>query len=303
MGQNVDGSELVDFPNGRKIYPEVAEYLNSRITSTRAYDDAVLNADRAYTDAETALQRAAEDAGRTYDSHGLDREAHRANRRARDEAFTAAAEAQQEASRDLLLNSPHKEVKWVAENCLFANQGTEVEDYALAILKIMPATVEEIWTEAKDNRGMCDVFDRFYEQAERDGVFSDGVPTPGYREVAAFRNYIRRSYGSSYVRDFQPHLDRVVKALREQHEAELDAARAVWQHLDEARAEQASRNRSAAATAAHARRREAQQEAQTSPEAMAEDIRHGHRTVISTQSAMTGEIIRSEVPQEEKVDA
>jgi len=274
--QNVDRSALVDFTNGRKIYPEVAEYLGTRIKTERDYHDAITKADRDYQDADMALRRKAEDEGRQYDSYGADRDVQRAARRERDAAYEVATQARHEASRELLLNSPHKEVKWIAEHCLFANQGSEVEGYAVAILKILPATVEEIWTEAKDNRGMCDVFDRFFEEADKEGVFTDGNPMPGYRETAAYRNYIRRNWGNSYARDLQPHLDRIVKAINDHHREELAKAKAEWQGLDEARAENATRNRSAAQKAAWDTRRAAQ-EASTDPCAdMAEDIRNGH---------------------------
>lgn len=249
MGEINNDETLVEY-NGRRIYPEVAEYLKTAKQSEWDYEDAIRAADRTYEDSYRALQRAAETQhGRRWNRY---EEPYRSQINelsdARTRAYQAAEQAKRTASSELLLNSPHIEVKWIAENCLFAGQGSEVEGYAIDILKILPATTDEIWEEAKDNRGMCDVFDRFYDQAERAGIFTNGEKLAGVKEVAAFRSYIRRTYGSSYVRDMQVHLDRVLKAVREDYEAKLVQAKAEWQGLDEAY--RSERSRRAAATRA-----------------------------------------------------
>lgn len=251
MGQNVSTDELVEY-DGRMIYREVAEYFRGEVAVQRAYDDAHRDVTRAWEDAQTAMYRAAEDEGRTFDRYD-NADDRRKWTEARDrfrEAEQAADTARRNASRDLLLNSPHREVKWIAENCLFAHQGGDIEGHARSILKILPATTEEIWTEAKERRDMCDVFDRFYDQAEAAGLFNGGEAPAGARELMALRNYIRRSYGSSYMREFMPHVDRVIKAVREDADRRLAEARAEWQGLDEAWRSERSR-RGAATRAAN----------------------------------------------------
>lgn len=252
MGNTVqDAESLVEYANGRRIYPEVAEYFRARREAERTYVRATTQADMTYNSEYQELRWAAEDAGRAFDTYGNseDRVKSRELERARNTAYDEAASLKTQqlaAVKDGLVNSPHREVAWIAENCLFAGQGGEIEGYARNILAILPASMEEIWEEAKDNRGMCEVFDRFYEQAEQAGVFSNGKVIPGYREMAAARSYIRREYGHGYARQLDIHLQRIAKAVNEHHEAELAKAKAEWQKQDEAYAENTHRNRSEA---------------------------------------------------------
>ena len=287
MSQNMndtDAEELVTFTHRgreRRGYPEVAAYLNGRLAATRQYEDIRAEADYEFRKAERALIRATEDAGRVWDTYGRRNQdlnaAYQEIVNARDAAYVRARDVRNGAEhRDTLINSPHREVAWIAEHCLFNGQGDEVEGYARDILAILPATVEQIWEEAKDNRGMCDVFDRFFQEAEAEGVFTNGEPLPGYRERAALRNYIRRNYGSDYVRNFEERLNPIIKAVTEHYEAKLTEAKAEWQGLDEAW--RSERSRRAAAT------------------------RAANRSVISTQSAMTGETIRAEYDENGPVD-
>lgn len=255
----------------RRMYPEVAQYLREFQEVQWAIEDreSAFYVDQSRRERE--MYRAAERQGRQFDRYDRDHDTYQAfqaeNRRRTQERNQLDHEARQNL-RSLLVDSPHREVKWIAEHCLFNNQGNEVEGYARDILAILPATTEEIWAEAKDNRGMCDVFDRFYGEAEADGIFTDGKKLAGQREIAAFRNYVRRSYGSGYVRDMTTHLDRVVKAIRDHYEAEMVAAKAEWQGLDEAW--RSERSRRAAAT------RAANREAQ---EALSEDIAEGEENI------------------------
>ena len=247
----------------RRMYPEVAAYLSSFREVQRNYDRAINESHFARQSAEREATYAAEDEGRYFDRYdnATDRATHRAYIDAQTAANNAASTAKTAALAALkagLVNSEHKEVAWIAENCLFNNQGDEVEGYARDILAILPATTEQIWEEAKDNRGMCDVFDRFYDQADSAGIFTSGNPLAGAREMAALRSYVRRTWGQGYTRNLQPQIDRIVKAVREDGEKRLEAARAEWQRLDEARAENTAHNRSEGARrAAETRRRNA----------------------------------------------
>jgi hypothetical protein len=297
MSQDSNSEELVtQIYKGRerRMYPEVAEYLRTFRQVDRDYEDAISAADYARRLAERNAIRVAEDEGRSWDYYGndTDRRAHRDYRRVQQAAYDAATRAKREARRtvlDGLLNSSHREVQWIAQTILRDHaDNSEQTNYARDILAILPATTEQIWAEAKDNRGMCDVFDRYYDQAEAAGVFSlDGKAVVAAREISALRNYIRRNYGQSYVGAFMEKLSPILKAYQEDYDAKLVAAKAEWQGLDEAW--RSERSRRAAATRA-ANRQITDAEAREREEAEGAQV----RSVITTQSAMTGETIRAE---------
>ena len=249
----------------RRMYPEVAEYLRTLRRVEWDYEDATRDASYAYEVAEREARRAAEDEGRRWDPYargGEDARRHREYTDAQDTAVRAARERRNEAlqsTKEGLINSSHSEVKWIAENVLFSEQGSEIEGYARDILAILPATTEEIWEEAKDNRGMCEVFDRYFEEADAAGVFNDGKISPAARQMAALRSWMRRNYGDRYVRDITSHLKPVLKAMEEDADRRVAEAKAEWQRLDEAYAENTRRNRSEGARrAAETRRRNAE---------------------------------------------
>lgn len=254
MGENVDTETLVEY-EGRRMYPEVAEYFKGERLRELLYRQAAADADHLFAVGTNNLELEAVRAGRFYNRYAEETASRlRELREARATALSAARQARDTSGRDLLLTSPHREVRWIAEHCLFADQGDEVERHAETILKSLPSTQEQLWELAKERHGMCEVFDRFYEQAEAAGVFNGGKPRPGGRELMALRNYIRRDYGSQYVRDFQHRLEPVLKAIEEAHKAELEAAKAEWQQQDAAYAENVRRNRSQAARVVAERR-------------------------------------------------
>lgn len=278
------------------MYPEVAAYLSAYRQIDWDYEDARQDAMSAAQRAERAAYRAAEVEGRSFDTYNSSADAARREewRRAQNEANQAASTARSAARdglRAALISSPHKEVAWIAEHCLFANQGDEVEGYARDILAILPATTEEIWEEAKDNRGMCDVFDRFYNSAESAGIFHNGPLPAGAREMQALRNYIRRTYGNGYVRDLQPHIDRVMKTIRDDYETRLAAAKAEWQGLDEAW--RSERSRRGAATRA-ANRETVTEARQGAMDDMAGEI---------IRSTFTDESVTSKVEEFDHIDS
>lgn len=223
----------------RQMYPEVAQYLRTFRQAQRDYDDAIAKAEYDYRLRERVAMRAAEDNGEVWDTYGAHADTHSNNRRQREREYNAA-QAALRTGRDAvltpLLASSHREVAWIARTILQgqADNGEQTE-YARDILAILPATTEEIWAEAKDNRGMCDVFDRYYDQAEAAGVFSiDGSAATAAREIAALRSYIRRNYGGSYVSTFMEKLNPILKAYQADADKRLEDARAEWQGLDEA---------------------------------------------------------------------
>lgn len=255
----------------RRMYPEVAEYLRRFQEVQWAEEDRATELRHDLARRETAMYRVAERAGRRFNRYGPDADAWAEWRALSREGDARNNEIRERESRELqalLTDSPHREVKWIAEHCLFSGQGNEVENYARDILAILPATVEQIWEEAKSNRGMCDVFDRYYDQAEAAGVFNDGVRLPGRREKSAFRSYLRREgYHSTTVSNFMNHFDRYAKALQEHYEEQMAAAKAEWQGLDEAWRSERSRRGAATRRA----RADGTQEAQT--ERVREELR------------------------------
>lgn len=257
MSEKKDDKELVEFTYkgvARKGYPEVAAYLNHRRQGDRDYADIRAEADYEYRKAERQLARNAEDEGRELDTYRnlSDQAAYEEIRRERQAKYDQANAAREGVEqRRALEQSSHKEVAFIARKALFARQGDEVEGYARDILAILPATTQEIWAEAKDNRGMCDAFDRFYDEADAEGVFADGEKLPGRRELAALRSYIRRNYGSDYVRVFMEKTDPILKAYEDDYQAKLAAAKAEWQGLDEAWRSERSRRGAATRAANH----------------------------------------------------
>lgn len=258
MSQDSNNEELVSASwqgRQRRMYPEVATYLATFRNAQRIYEDAIAKAEYDFRQAERVLRREAEDAGERWDTYSNMDQSRKARdiRSARDTAYNAASDALNDAKRaDLagLLESPHREVQWIAQTILRDQaDNDEQTGYARDILAVLPATTEQIWEEAKDNRGMCDVFDRYFDLAEAAGIFSsDGTPPTASREIAALRNYIRRNYGGSYVSNFMEKLTPILKAYREDYDAKLEAAKAEWQGLDEAW--RSERSRRGAATRA-----------------------------------------------------
>lgn len=288
MSEKNETEELVEY-NGRRIYPEVARYLTAREGAQWAYRRAMLVAEQDRRLAQLDVEEEATKAGvRLWSSQA---ESYNSRMQQADEAYqqarvTAEAERNRAEGMGDLLNSPHREVAFIAKHCL-REQTSEVTGHARTILSHLPAPTEEIWRIAKDEAGMCGVFDSFYQKAEEEGVFvKDGEdPFPALRELVAVRSWVSREYGERYAVRTMNKIEPALRKLHEDYLRRVEEAKAEWQGLDEAHAENVRRNRSdAARRAADTRRRNAQLRAQESA------------SVISTQSAMTGEIIRSEIP-------
>lgn len=238
------------------MYPEVEEYFRTANQRERDYQKAITTADRVYQDATQELRWKAEDENRSYDRYGADADEFRRLTRERDQAYELARQAQngEGSARALLTGSAHKEVAWIANNILFNGRGSEEENYAKTILRALPADQETLWRIAKDENGMCEVFDRYFDQAQAAGVFGNQDMVAA-REMAALRSYVRRNWGGSYMSDLQRRLDPVLKAVKADYERKLTEAKAEWQRQDEARAENIHRNRSEGARRAAETRR------------------------------------------------
>lgn len=262
-----DTADLVEIPyhgETRLVYPEIAEFIKALDEAQRDHQREMAKIHREYAEAEYTkrmdwLSNPANDP-RGWDSYsalGADRQAHRRAQSAAEAKLTDLTSARAYLPRyrhnadnrnlwqELHNKSTHPVVRWIVENC------RDYESEALIILQHLPASIDRLWEVAKEDNDMCSVFDDFMIQAKAAGVLEGlDVHVPvSTKERMALRSYIRRTYGSGYTRDLMPRIDRIVKT-------ELDAAKAEWQKLDEAYAENVRHNRSEGARrAAETRRR------------------------------------------------
>jgi hypothetical protein len=275
MSEESKETELVELiHNGRttRVYPEIAEFFKIRDAAQTEWGLAVAKAEAEHHRIRDAAYIAHLEAGGTRHnfSDAVSRESQRAvqsARRATEEKYydyidgsrfknyprERQARGNPSSYEWLYENTKSPLVKWILDNCL------NEERNALIILRHLPNQPEELWTLAKDDYDMCHVFDSFYEKAEAAGLLAEltgGKQLPGQRELAAMRNYIRRTWGSNYVPNFMERMKPVLKAFEEDYDQRLATAKAEWQKLDEARAENATFNRSQAQKARYERERQ-----------------------------------------------
>jgi hypothetical protein len=255
------------------MYPEVEEYFRIDRDARHKREEAHAEADYIYTKAMRDVQYAweAEHPAEVWDAYGQQQRGGvlYEDYQVRQRANRAASGVYEEAvsGRDeLLRGSQHEEVKWIALNALERERG-----YSEIILRNLPVETPEALWELKRTHGMCQVFDQLFASAEADGVFTKGVKPLGARELAALRNKIERNYGSRYAAQFNEDLNAFVRRIRNLATDQLEQAKAEWQKLDEAQAEQHARtvahNRSEGAKrAAETRRRNAEIQAQVERE-------------------------------------
>lgn len=265
--------ELVDYEANagypHKVYPEIKEFFESRKRAEWIYKAArsARHAERAAFIAEERRKFYADETnmGGEFDEYHITRQWDRAHlfedgtdpEHVRSDFIAVGARLP--AGRrnmnnpnswdELYKATTHPEVKWIIDNCL----GSPSE--ALIILGYLPATMNELWSFAKDRHGMCDTFDRYMQQAEASGLFEGGDRAAGVKELLALQSYVRRAYGRAYVSELSVHVTRLMKAMREDAAAQVAEAKAEWQKLDEARAENATFNRSRAQLARYERER------------------------------------------------
>lgn len=274
------------------MYPEVEQYFAIVRAAKLAHDIAAgdLGNDyhkavrRTQFDYEETNSEGVWDQYRQQQQGGLLREAYQKHTAAeRAIANTKAAEATR--ARELLEASEHPEVKWINDHSL-----SEYQDYSEAVLKALPTDDPNSLWEIKAKYGMCSEFDRLYAAADAEGVFNKGVKVPGHRELVALRNKVARNWGDRYVRDFMGMLTPYQKAVKEEHETAMAEAKAEWQKLDEAHAENVSRNRSEGAKRAAETRRRNREAAESASAEIA--------VAVATQDAKA--IIEADVADRER---
>lgn len=264
MSEEIKAEELVEY-QGKRMYPEVAAYFRVGEAAEIAQEEADSEASHTYNKAVFAARRRWHEADPTspirlrlpehWDSYVARRvdEELKAAHDVYSRAITVANEAHidaRRAAREGLKNSPHPYVRWIEANALSSEQ-----NYSEIILRALPVeSPEKLW-DLKREHNMCREFDRLYAAAEADGVFDDGKPAPGARELTALRNKIHRDWGSGYATQLAVAMGPYIKAVKAEMEERLAEAKAEWQKLDEARAENATFNRSAGQRARQERER------------------------------------------------
>lgn len=229
----------------REVYPEIAKFVTSRDVAEREHNAARRRLTRerqqAIWDKEDAFYADPEHAHQTFDEYNAGRAWDRAqtggsgfaqaDQRYHDfvlgSAFApvgrndAANPNSWEILRDEAREAGHKAVVWVVENCLTN------ETEASLLLKYLPASVEELWTIAKDDHDMCGVFDRYMDRAAEAGVLKEmGAEIPAsLREMRALRQWVARNFGGSSTVQV---MERVKPILRAEREDAVAKARAEW---------------------------------------------------------------------------
>lgn len=249
MSDNTKAEELVEitFRDGRnrevtrKVYPEVAKFITSRREGegewrrfTREYDR---ERQRIAWEKEDEYYAAGNPEG-SFDAYSTMRQYDRDRREARHTAERKYYDLiQASALRPRNRNNPdnpnswetlrqeaeaagHKIVTWLVDHCL------DQESEATVIVKYLPATSEELWTIAKEDHEMCEVFDRFMNQATAAGLFKDEELPASVREVQALRQYVSRNYGRDYIK---PLMDRVRPIVKAEVAEAVVVARAEWE--------------------------------------------------------------------------
>jgi len=244
--------ELVEF-QGKRMYPEVAAYFETKRQAEKIHNDA--HADASYT-WEKAVREAQFNFVPTADRSQFDSYTERRTRgnalcepyqvytatiNAADRAFSEAVNGRREGLR----TSIHPEVRWIEANALSGEQS-----YSEAVLRALPvADPSELW-DVKRQYNMCAEFDRLYAAAELDGVFNNGKKVVGARQRTALNNWVVRNWGSNYARQLMQQISPLMKEIEAERVKELEDAKAEWQGLDEAWRSERSR-RGAATRAAN----------------------------------------------------
>lgn len=103
-----------------------------------------------------------------------------------------------------LMDSDDKLVSFIARNC--AGYRNDSEPYALVILKLLPAPLEQIKKTAVDG-GWCSVFDQFMQQAIREGAVKD-TRSQARRDM---ERWVQGNIGARYwTNNIMPFLDQIL---------------------------------------------------------------------------------------------
>lgn len=150
----------------RELLPEVQAYIT-------AVDTAV----RAARETRVALETKYSDAFRDGDYYGTEKsELRAAHHRERNAAYQTRQVATNEAW-NRLTQSSDPLVRFIAENC------KEYQGYAIQVLKLLPATVDQL-DELAENQDWCQIWGQFRDRAVEAGVM------PGVKPMSAARKAV-----------------------------------------------------------------------------------------------------------------
>lgn len=223
----------------REVYPEIAEFITSRLEKQRAVGVARRTYERARQQAvwerEDKFFADPDHLGMAFDDYRASRQWDQENRDAaagyrvleREYDLFASARYRTQSGvpnswnilRDAAREAGHKEVVWIVDHCL------DNEHEAFLLLQYLPATIDELWKIAKEDHDMCGVFDRYMERATAAGVIKDEDLPVAVREMSAMMNWFRRNFGSGYMGEMRTHVRRIINIEREAAVAE---AREQW---------------------------------------------------------------------------
>ena len=161
------------------MYPDVQEYFKIEAEAEETYA----------AGEKAALERYNEGNSTTSDRDQRNRV------RVRYNAVTRALQGLRDATIDLawadLQDSDDKLVSFIARNC--GSYRRDSEPYALVILKLLPASLEQIKQTAVEGN-WCSVFDQFMQQAIQEGVIED-PRSPARREL---ERWVSGNFGGRY---------------------------------------------------------------------------------------------------------
>lgn len=151
---------------GRQMLPEVAEYIKTRDEAQTAHDAAFRALDEKYRSV------------RGYDDYDSaeNREKRRERSHGRDEAYKTWQIATNEAWNKLGQSSDPL-VRFITEKC------KDYQEYAIHVLRILPATVEEL-DQLAESQDWCHIWGQFRDQAIEAGAM------PGYTLPSAARKAV-----------------------------------------------------------------------------------------------------------------
>ena len=173
----------------RQMLPEVQAYITGR-------DEAAEALNKAERDLAAKYPRRYD-----YDYSDETRSQRAGYREEINEAHTKAQVAQNEAW-NALTQSSEPLVRFIAENC------KDYQSYAVEVLRVLPATVDEL-DELADDQDWCHIWNQFRDRAVEQGLFGE-IPKPSEARIA-MNTWLREDYGMG--RESYNKLNRLVNAV------------------------------------------------------------------------------------------
>ena len=149
----------------RQMLPEVAVFIEARDRAEETYRAARERVDAKYLAAVEGL-----------DYHSEERRGQQSSANRERDAVWAQHRVSTNEAWNKLTQSSDPLVRWIAENC------KEYQTYALDVLKVLPATVDELDELAQDE-DWCNIWDQFRDRAVKAGVIPGAKPLSPARQA------------------------------------------------------------------------------------------------------------------------